>query len=907
MLISKWRMPGLLFILAGSCAVQADDSADFFETRVRPVLATNCFACHTSSKLGGLQVDSRANLLKGGKSGPAIVPGKPGESLLIRAVLQQDAKLRMPMGGRLKDQEIADLTAWVEMGAPWPESRAPQPASTSKYRITPEQRAFWAFQPVRKPVPPGVKNTAWVKSPIDNFILAELEKRDLKPAKFAEKRDLIRRATFDLIGLPPTPEEVDAFEKDTSPDSFARVVDRLLASPHYGERWARHWLDLARYEDGPFPNAFRYRDWVIGAFNRDLPYNQFIRAQLAADLLPAGEREKMLPALGFLALGPKADDRVDVTARTFLALTAGCAQCHDHKYDPIPTMDFYSLQGVFDSSESREYPLASSAEVDAYKKAQQKVNRKKEEIDRFVERQAEQVADILAAQTSRYLVAAWKVTRGLQPDAAAAAAEARLHKPTLERWIQYLREPKEHHYLAEWDKMMARGGTGQEAQKLAENFQTAVLAIIREKKEVDDRNYVKLGGAQGMKDKKARQFTNLEFLSPEKSYIARDLLEEPYVQCGTKFDGGVLYYSNHTSYYADKISDYGEHGDMQIVQFLSGMWKEHLDHLLSELAALKKASPPAYPYIHGYADSEHPQDTRIAIRGEKNNLGEVAPRRFLQILSKGDPKAFSRGSGRLELAEAIAAPDNPLTARVIVNRIWQAHFGDGIVRTVSNFGRLGERPSHPELLDYLASHFVENHWSIKTLHREIMLSSTYALSTERVAKNFEKDPDNRFHWRANLVQRLDAESLRDSILAVSGSLEPKIGGEPVKLAGENHRRTVYALISRVNPDRTLAVFDFPDPNNTSEQRAVTLGPLQRLYFLNSAFVSQQSQALARRIEKEAGPDDKARIQRAYRLLYGRSASDEEIALGLRFLRQGKDAWPQYAQVLLASAEFSSVN
>jgi hypothetical protein len=288
-------------------------------------------------------------------------------------------------------------------------------------------------------------------------------------------------------------------------------------------------------------------------------------------------------------------------------------------------------------------------------------------------------------------------------------------------------------------------------------------------------------------------------------------------------------------------------------------------------------------------------------------LGEVAPRRFLQILSKAEPKPFLRGSGRLELAEAIASPDNPLTARVMANRIWQGHFGDGIVRTVSNFGQLGERPSHSELLDYLASRFVESGWSIKALHREIMLSATYALSDGHMAENFEQDPDNRFHWRANLIQRLDAESLRDAILAVSGSLDPKIGGEPAKLTNENHRRTVYALISRAKPDRTLSVFDFPDPNSTSEQRAVTLGPLQRLYFLNSSFVSEQSTMLSKRLEKEAGDANAPRIQRVYLLLFGRPPSGQEVTWGLRFLRQGKDVWPQYTQVLLASAEFSSVN
>jgi cytochrome c553 len=898
-----------IILLVGSistCA-QAENSAELFETRVRPVLANNCYSCHTNSNLGGLRVDSRASLLKGGKTGPAIVPGKPEESLLIRAVSQQDPKLKMPMGGKLKDEEIADLAEWVKIGAPWPESSvSPAPVSKGKSVITSEQRAFWAFQPVRKPAPPQVKNTAWPKSPIDNFILAELENRGLKLGKPADKRDLIRRATFDLIGLPPTPEEIDAFLKDSSPDAFARVVDRLLASPHYGERWARYWLDLARYEDEQ--SEFRYRDWIIDSFNRDLPYDRFVKAQLAADLLPGKDREKMLPALGFLALAPKADDRVDVTARTFLALTAGCAQCHDHKFDPIPTMDFYSLQGVFDSSEPYEYPLAPKEIVETYKKAQQKINEKKEEINQFVSVQADQVGGILLAQSSQYMVAAWKVMRRLQPDAAMAAQETNLHAPTLKRWIAYLSEPsKEHTYLKAWDEMVARGGTEEEAQSLAKKFQDAALAVLREKKEVEDRNYVKMGGAQGMKDKKVRQFTNLEFLSSEKAYLWRDLLEEPYTQCGSKFDGGIVYYGNHVAFYADKIYDYGEHGAMQISQFLTSLWKEHLDRLLLELAALNKASPPAYPYVSGYRDSQHPKDTRIAIRGEKDNPGDIAPRRFLQVLSKPEPAPFSVGSGRLELAEAIANADNPLTARVMVNRIWHYHFGSGIVRTVSNFGQLGERPTHPALLDYLAARFVESGWSSKALHREIMLSSTYALSSENISENLTTDPDNRFHSKANLVQRLDAESLRDSILAVSGNLDPTIGGAPSKFSDDNRRRTIYALISRVKPDRTLAVFDFPDPNSTSEQRAVTLGPLQRLYFLNSNFVSVQSKALAQRLKNEGGDNDRSRIQRAYRLLFGRLPSEEEIAIGLQFLGQGGEQWPKYAQVLLASAEFSSVN
>jgi cytochrome c553 len=453
----------LMVFLVGAAltSAQEEDARQFFETRIRPVLASNCFACHTTSKQGGLRLDSRASLLQGGNSGSAIVPGKPEDSLLIRAVRRQDPRLKMPIGGRLNDQQIADLVAWVKIGAPWPENSMGPPISPGKSGsvITPQQREFWAFQAVKKPALPEVKDVARVKTPIDRFVLSALEERGLKPGRPAAKRDLIRRATFDLIGLPPAPEEIDAFIEDSSPDAFRRVVDRLLDSPHYGERWARRWLDLARYEDESFPNAFRYRDWVIDALNRDMPYDRFLKAQLAADLLPSPERDKMLPALGFLALATKADDRVDVTGRTFLALTVGCAQCHDHKYDPIPTADFYSLQGVFESSEPYEYPLAPSSVVEAYKRAQQKVSAKKEEIDQFINREAEQVAEILLAQTAPYLMAARKVIRGEQTDAAAEAKVAGLHTRTLDRWIRYLRETKEHHYLTAWDAMMARGGS----------------------------------------------------------------------------------------------------------------------------------------------------------------------------------------------------------------------------------------------------------------------------------------------------------------------------------------------------------------------------------------------------------------------------------------------------------------
>jgi mono/diheme cytochrome c family protein len=878
-----------------------DPDAAFFATRIRPLLAHNCFACHTDSRLGGLRLDSRASMLQGGKSGPAIQPNNPDESLLIQAVSHSHARLKMPPTGKLKDEEIADLRSWIKSGAVWPETPAPSPSPA--YVITAEQRAFWAFQPVHKPALPDVKNEAWVKSPIDRFILAKLEQNGLRPAGPAKKQALIRRATFDLIGLPPTPEEVDAFVSDSSRDAFARVVDRLLASPHYGERWGRYWLDLARYADGalgaskdtPFANAYRYRDWVIQALNADMPYDVFVKAQLAADLLDSADREKLLPALGFLALGGGADERVDVTTKTFLGLTVGCAQCHNHKYDPIPTKDFYSLLGVFRSSQNDEIPLTTKDAVEAWKKHKKKVDDLQEAIDDFIKKQSAELSEMLAAKTARYMIAAWQ----------GAPAEGDLNAEILGRWVRYLKNPdKEHPYLKLWFTVTAAKPALADVTKAAEDFQKLVVAMFAEKREIDDRNYVKLGGAKGAKDERTRQYTNLESLEIEKYYLWRDLASDPFMRNGVLFPGGIYYYGLPSSLKKDFDTRGGEAPPVRdIDDWLGREWKGHLDRMRAELAELKTTLPPQYPFLHGIRDSAKPANARVAIRGDQDNLGEEAPRRFLQILCSGEPKPFTKGSGRLELAAAIATADNPLTARVMVNRVWQLHFGKGIVRSPSNLGQLGERPTHPELLDYLAARFVAEGWSFKKLHREMMLSSVYMLGADHAAENYAKDPDNRLLWRFNLRQRLDVEALRDSLLAVAGTLDMSAGGPPKPIGAKNHRRTVYAYIGRTKPDAMLTLFDFPNPNNTSEQRTVTAGPLQRLFFMNSDFVRAQAQALAGRLQ---GSDPK-KIGRAYRLLFARRPTEQEVADGLAFLKKGGEAWVQYTQVLLSSSEFSAVN
>lgn len=855
---SKTASACLCILVAASVhSADAADPSDFFETRVRPVLANNCYACHTSSHLGGLQLDTREHILKGGKSGPALVPGDPERSLIIQAVTHKHDRLKMPPNAKLKDNEIADLSMWIKDGATWGSNSAP--VKTAEYKITPEQRAYWAFQPVRNPNPPVVKAKSWVKSPIDQFMLAKLEENGLQPAHPADKRTLIRRATYDLTGLPPTPEEVDAFLLDRSAGAFAKVVDRLLASPRYGERWGRYWLDVARYSDdkldserdNPYPNAFRYRDWVIEAFNEDMPYDLFVKAQIAGDVIPGGQREQLAPGLGFYGLSPEfQDDRVDATTRGFLAMTVACAQCHDHKYDPIPTKDYYSLLGVFTSTELYEYPLAPADQVEAYKAQKKKIEDAKAAISDFIKTQSAQLAEVLAANTADYLRAA-----------SSQANDAKLDEETLARWKKYLdRTDKEHPFLNDWK------------QQDFEKLQCLVLAVNADKKRVDDENHIRLGI-----DPSRGKLANADLVSMDrdKFVLWKDLFG----------DKGVLHY-----------------GDKEIDRFLGPIFKQRLDTMRASLAALEKALPSQYPFLHAIRDKETFKNERVHIRGSADNLGDEVPRHFMTVLSKGEPKPFTNGSGRMELAEAIASRENPLTARVIANRIWQHHFGQGLVRTPSNFGQLGDRPSHPELLDYLASRLIQNNWSIKAMHRELMLSNTYAMSSEFREDGAAKDPENRLLWRFSR-RRLDVEALRDALLAVAGNLDFTQGGLAKKLTDDNKRRTVYGYVSRRRLDGTLALFDFPNPNSTSEQRLDTNVPLQRLFFLNSTFLLQQAKVLADRVQPL--PNDMARIERCYSLLFGRPATAEERKIGLNFLDSG--TWPQYTQALLSSNEFSFID
>ena len=918
-----------LALLAGASAYPraAVDDRDFFETKVRPVLANNCLDCHTDMRSGGLRLDSREAMLKGGKSGPALVPGDPEKSLLIQAVRQTGA-LKMPKGGKLTAAEIDGLVEWVKSGAVWvafatPTSSvasAPKPVdvsagtatATSAYVISSERRAFWSFQPLRAPQPPQVKDASWARTDIDRFVLARLEREGLKPVGPADRATLIRRATLDLTGVPPTPDEIEVFANDTSPDAFAKVVDRLLASPRYGETWGRLWLDVARYgEDdyrsldpkqrgfNPYPNAYLYRDWVIGAFNEDLPYDRFVKAQLAGDLTDEATRVRTLPALGFLGLGPwyydngaveitRADerhDRVDVVSRGFLGLTVGCARCHDHKYDPIPTTDYYSLASVFLNTTYHEYPQVPQAVVDEYTAQDKKIENKEKLLGEFQRVEGEQLAQTLALQASKYMQAAWKVTGEPKEDVSKVVDAGKLDYELFDRWLKFLaKPPKFYPFLTKWQEMVKGGGTAAQAKTLADEFQTLLLDVMFAKKDIKDENDIIAAKAlPGTKKKEPAKLpsdfvTNDDFcpgcslelksLPIERTNLWTDVFQRDLqdgfdpAQASDRIKPGLL-----------SFRGWG------LERQLSAERRRYVEDLRADIKALRAAQPPHFPFVHGVKDVEKPAELKVSKRGNPFNLGDEVPRHFLSILSPAAPQPLTKGSGRLELAEAIVK--EPIAIRVIVNRVWKGHFGTGIVDTPSNFGVNGERPTNPELLEYLSQWFVDHGLSIKQLHRELMLSTVYQLSSEHSQASFDKDSGNRLYWRANR-HRMTAEQVRDSLLAISGALDQKMGGPSEPLTPSYNRRTVYGHVSRYRLDDYLSLFDFPSPNLSSERRFTTNVPLQRLFFMNSDFMQQQGELLARRLESE--PDSTARIQKAYRLVFGRAASDDEVKTGLAFLR-----------------------
>jgi cytochrome c553 len=950
-------LPALQHVDAQTAAA----SPDFFEMKVRPVLANSCYSCHASTAMGGLRLDSREAMMKGGTRGAAVVPGDPDKSLLVTAVRQSDEKLKMPMGGKLKDSEIEDLAAWVKAGAVWPAAPAaatPAGKMGDKYVIPAERKNFWSLIPLAEPKVPAVKDPRWAKTNIDRFVLARLEKDGMKPVRAASRHDLIRRASLDLTGLPPTPEETAAFEKDPSPDAFAKVVDRLLASPHYGERWGRIWLDVARYgEDDyrslnpnprgyhPYPNAYVYRDWVIQAFNDDLPYDQFVKAQLAGDLLDEKARHKTLPATGFLGLGPwyydngavevthadERHDRVDVVTRGFLGLTVGCARCHDHKYDPIPTSDYYSLAGVFLNTAYHEYPMVPKKVLDQYTQVEAEIEKKQKVLQELQTNLGNQLSESLAFQTSNYLQGVHEVV-AQRREADTVVESRKLDYELLQRWIKYMEKPTDKYKFKEdWQAMMKRaiaqaanggrggrggngggggagagagagaggggrrgggggpGGGNPEVKKLADEFQANVVKSMLARRDLNEENDIIAAKALEGTTKKKRANKPNEFITNDDFCPG----------CGLRLKNMPEAESNlWTEIFQRELRDSDDPAAMMAAGGRAGKpgvllfrgWglesrtgtlaQQQMAAIRTDIEEARKKLEPAYPFLHGVQDAEKPVNLPISIRGNPENLGPEVPRHPLSLTSKNDPAPFTKGSGRLELADDIVK--QPIAMRVMVNRIWKAHFGTGIVETPSNFGLTGERPTNPELLEYLASNFAKDGKSIKKLHREIMLSSVYQLGTENDAANFAKDSGNRLYWRADR-KRMDAEQLRDSVMMVAGNLDSALGGPSEDLTPSMTRRTVYGRVSRYKIDEYLQLFDFPTPSISAEKRFTTTVPQQRLFLMNSDFMQVESEELAKRVAGE--PDNRARIRKAYQLIYGRDPKEDEIKLGIAYLHE----------------------
>ncbi|MEX2262999.1 MAG: PSD1 and planctomycete cytochrome C domain-containing protein [Bryobacteraceae bacterium] len=910
----KARLLYLSPLLAGlALPLHAASDAEFFETRIRPVLATQCQSCHgAKTKMAGLDLSTAAGFRKGGDAGPVLDENAPESSRLLKAIGYQD-KVKMPPSGKLPEQQITDLREWMMRRAPWPEAgTATVLLPENDFKGFPkEQKEHWAFQPVRDVHPPQVRNTAWVKSPIDRFILAKLEAKGLKPAGPVPKLTLLRRATYDLTGLPPTSNEIEEFLADRSPDAFARVVDRLLASPRYGERWGRHWLDVARYadstgmdEDHVYPHAWRYRDYAISAFNRDLPYDRFIVEQLAGDLLPPEKPDKVdadaIIATGFLALGPKplaqqdrvkmiydvVDEQIDVTSKAFLGLSVACARCHDHKFDPILTRDYYSLAGIFASTKnfvdlgrpgsvSHIYyaPLQPKEEYHRFLAARKKFRLEQLEVEKAVAEEATRFQEPLHAKTTEYLVAAWKTLHGGQ-------IPAGLDQAVLRKWVTHLTP-------------------ADSAKPHLERFRSATESTIE---------YIACEYANRYRDRVKEWTTQL---ANWRKAAAGDVEKEIEPRAKPKFD-------------ADKDPFFAE------ASFEGGPFAfdegaiSRLTEARARLKELEDAVPPEPPMASAVTEGDM-VDQKVFLRGDHHNPGQPAPKRFPLVLAGEVQNPIEQGSGRLELARWIANPDNPLTSRVMVNRIWQWHFGEGLVRTPNNWGIMGERPTHPELLDYLARSFVERNWSIKAMHRALMLSSAYQMSTHAAPEAREADPANRLWSRFNR-RRMTIEEIRDSFLFLDGSLDLTMGGNllasqdpkkkrPVVNPEENRRRTVYLPLRRGSMPLLLNLFDFGDATSALEARASTNIAPQALFMMNSRFAAERARGIAARLLEDDTVSDGARIERAYLTIYSRHPEAEEIADGLAFVAklaggqadQRIFAWQSFCRVLLSSNEMVYLN
>jgi hypothetical protein len=968
---------------AAEPAKPAPEQIEFFENKVRPVLVEQCLSCHSRADKkvkGGLALDTRAGVAKGGDSGPALVPGDPDKSLLIRAVRHTDPDVKMPPKGKLSPEQIAALEAWVKMGAPDP--RDGRKVLSDIELLMARAKTHWAFRPVREPPVPHAKPPT--ANPVDAFIAAKLAEKGLAMSPEADKRTLVRRAYFDLHGLPPSPEEVAAFVADGSPDAFERLVDRLLASPRYGERWGRHWLDVARYADNQgsifggdpgYPYAYAYRDWVIRAFNEDMPFDRFVTLQLAADRFTTPDDNRDLAALGFVTLGRRPngrvdddviDDRIDAVGRGLMGLTVACARCHDHKLEPVSTRDYYGFYGIIRSTGEPAEPPEIRCGPDSPQRAEWRSEKAKRgaAVEQTLARGTFAAQTDMCSRAGDYLAAVVEARGKPKPDVSKTILTPRkLSEAAYKQWEKALTgsyATKTHAaVLGPWAEFAALKPDewAAKAPELARKFATVEPPAKADakadpkapKKPVAPQvnpHVAAMFAAGAPKDmaELARRYGELFAAVDRRWRDAYQPDEQGASKLGDKAPKGL-----------------GDPADEAVRQVLWGkdsplapsakaakeqklLPKEHADALAKAEKALKDldnhpGAPDRAPACH---DEAKPYEARVFVRGNPQTPGAPAPRQFFEVLAGPDRKPFPKdSSGRLELAAAVVDPSNPLTARVIVNRVWAWHFGEGIVRTPSDFGFRGEPPSHPELLDWLTARFVAEGWSIKKLHRRILLSAAWRQSSAARAAGMRADPENRLLWRFG-GRPLEFEAFRDSLLAVSGRLDLTAGGKPVSLVGDkpSPRRTVYGFVDRKVLPNLFRNFDFPDPSSSAGHRSRTALTPQSLFLMNSPWMRETAAGLLSVAAKPSGgklppPDapEAARLVAAvYRTALQREPVAEETAAALEFLRTfpapeppapadpktapkaakkpatpavaAITAWEAFAQVVLLSNEFA---
>jgi Protein of unknown function (DUF1553)/Protein of unknown function (DUF1549) len=789
-----------------------------------------------------------------------------------------------------------------------------------------DAKNHWAFQPVCRPILPAVKDGAWPRTSVDRFVLAKLEEKGLTPSPPVDRRTLIRRATFDLLGLPPTPEEVAAFEAEPAPDAYARLIDRLLASPHYGERWGRYWLDVGRYadtkgyvffEEAQFPWAWTYRDYVIRAFNDDLPYDRFLLEQLAADRLPPGKDKRSLTALGFLTLGGRfmnnahdiIDDRIDVVSRGLLGLTVGCARCHDHKYDPIPTRDYYSLYGVFASCAEPTVPplFADPPDTKEYAAFAKELQARETKLTEFVRAKHDELVKSARVRVAEYLMVAHaQRDQPTTEEFMLIADGADLNPTMIVRYQKYLERTRKGRHPA-WVVWHALADLPEKDFAAKASAVCAGLAKLDTVNPLVGRLFADKP-PQTLADA-ARQYG--ELLNNAEKLWQEALKEAASVkrQAPAALSDPAQEELRQAFHGADAPANVAllPYGDLSLLPDRPSQGK--LQDLRKAVEQWRATGPGAPPRAMVLEDLPTTYEPRVFRRGNPNNLGDAVPRQFLEVLSGPARKPFTEGSGRLELARAIVSKGNPLTARVLVNRLWQHHFGRGLVTTPSDFGLRSDPPSHPELLDHLATTFVDGGWSIKSVHRRIMLSAAYQQRDDDRPECRRIDPENALLWRM-VPRRLDFEATRDALLAVSSRLAHTIGGPSVNdfTSPAATRRTLYGHLDRLNVPGLYRTFDFPSPDATSPQRDSTTVSPQALFLMNHPFSIECARRLVRRPDVVAEKEIAAKVTRLYRVLYGRAPKAEELRLAEEYLGAGGDvAWDRYAQALLMANEFVFVD